>query len=114
MAKIPLCGEAERKVDRAVTRQQRYADEVLVDIVGHPFLELLTVRSDTMKDYRTRYDKFGRWGEKSRLEIDPATVWDDTLLLLAHENFFEGGTADEGSKLLAAMVYCTYTSLEDA
>ena len=72
------------------------------------------MRSDAKKDYRWGYDKFGRWGEKSRLEIDPASVLDDTLLLLAHENLFEDETADEGSKLLAAMMYCTYASSTDA
>ena len=110
VSKAPLCCEAERKADRATTRRKRFADEVNVDIVGHSFLERRTVRADTEKDYRARYDKFVKWAEKSRLEIDPVSVLDGTLLLWAHENFFEGETADEGSKLVAAIMYCKYKS----
>ena len=60
-----------------------------------------------------RYNKFLVWATQVRLACDPESTLDTIFLVWAHEQFFEGEAADEGSKLLAAVMFCKYKGSKD-
>ncbi len=94
---------AERKEER-VRRRHHLASRVEVP-TGLSFLETVTIAKATRTEYTRKVENFVCWARGMGVDWADVAGLDEILVQYLDQKFFEGGTPDEGAKLIAGLAF---------